>query len=138
MVLVINVVEDIYAVIKKGRKSRKGRGFSSHELKEAGLSFLQALELCIPIDPKRSTKYDENVDAIKAYRVMKATPPERDIALNEVKGIGQKRAEQLKAAGFDSVQKLAESKPQHLAEAIGVSENRANNWIESAKTLLSS
>ena len=132
------MVEDIYAVIKKGRKSRKGRGFSSHELKEAGLSFLQALELCIPIDPKRSTKYDENVDTLKAYRVVKATPPERDIDLREVKGIGQKRAEQLKAAGFDSVQKLAESKTQYLAEAIGISENRANNWIQSAKTLLSS
>jgi predicted flap endonuclease-1-like 5' DNA nuclease len=138
LVLVINVVEDIYAVIKKGRKSRKGRGFSSYELKEAGLSFLQALELCIPIDPKRSTKYDENVDTLNAYCVVKATPPERDIDLREVKGIGQKRAEQLKAAGFDSVKKLAESKPQHLAEGMGVSENRAANWIESAKTLLSS
>jgi len=138
LVLVINVVEDIYAVIKKGRKSRKGRGFSSHELKEAGLSFSQALELCIPIDPKRSTKYDENVDTLKAYRVVEVTSPEREIDLREVKGIGQKRAEQLKAAGFDSVQKLAESEPQHLAEAIGVSENRAVNWIESAKTLLSS
>lgn len=134
----INVVEDIYAFIKKGRKSRKGRGFSSHELKEAGLSFSQALELCIPIDPKRSTKYDKNVDALKAYRVIKETPPERDIDLSEVKGIGPKRAEQLKTAGFDSVQKLAESKTQYLAEAIGISENRANNWIQSAKTLLSS
>ncbi len=134
----INVVEDIYAFIKKGRKSRKGRGFSSHELKEAGLSFSQALELCIPIDPKRSTKYDKNVDALKAYRVIKETPPKRDIDLREVKGIGQKRAEQLKTAGFDSVQKLAESKTQYLAEAIGISENRANNWIQSAKTLLSS
>ena len=134
----INVVEDIYAFIKKGRKTRKGRGFSSHELKEAGLSFSQALELCIPIDPKRSTKYDKNVDALKAYRVLKETPPKRDIDLSEIKGIGPKRTEQLKTAGFDSVQKLAESKPQYLAEAIGISKNRANNWIQSAKTLLSS
>ena len=138
MVVVINMVEDIYAVIKKGRKSRKGRGFSSHELKEAGLGFSQALELGIPIDPKRSTRYDENVDTLKAYSAVEATPPERDIDLREVKGIGQKRAEQLKAAGFDSVQKLAESEPQHLAEAVGISENRAANWIENAKTILSS
>ena len=137
MVLVINLVEYIYAVIKKGRKSRKGRGFSSHELKEADLSFSQALELGIPIDPKRSTRYDENVDTLKAYSAVEAKPLARAVDLREVKGIGPKRAEQLKAAGFDSVQKLAEGEPQHVAEAVGVSENRAANWIESAKTILS-
>jgi ERCC4-type nuclease len=138
LVLAINLVEDIYAFVKKGRKSRKGRGFSSHELKEAGLSFFQALELGIPIDPKRSTRYDENVDALTTYRTLKAMPLASALDLREVKGIGQKRAEQLKAAGFDSVQKLAESEPQHLAEAIGVSENRVAKWIENAKILLSS
>ncbi|MCW4037651.1 MAG: ribosomal protein L13e [Candidatus Bathyarchaeota archaeon] len=132
------MVEDIYAFVKKGRTSRKGRGFSSYELKEAGLSIQQALELGIPIDPKRSTRYDKNVDALKTYRIMEATPRAHAIDLREVKGIGQKRAEQLKAAGFDSVQKLAESEPQHVAEAVGVSGNRAANWIESAKLLLSS
>ena len=138
MVLVINLVEDIYAVVKKGRKSRKGRGFSSHELKEADLSFSQALELGIPIDPKRSTRYDENVAALKGYHAVESTPLASVVDLREVKGIGQKRAEQLKAAGFDSVQKLAEGEPQHVAEAVGVSENRAANWIENAKLLLSS
>jgi predicted flap endonuclease-1-like 5' DNA nuclease len=137
LVLVFNLVEDIYAFVKKGRTSRKGRGFSSYELKEAGLSIQQALDLGIPIDPKRSTRYDENVDALKAYRIMEATPRARAIDLREVKGIGPKRAEQLKAAGFDSVQKLAESEPQHVAEAVGVSENRSANWIDSAKTILS-
>lgn len=134
----INLVEDIYAVVKKGRKSRKGRGFSSHELKEADLSYSQALKLGIPIDPKRSTRYDENVDALKTYITVEATPRASDLDLCEVKGIGPKRAEKLKAAGFDSVQKLAEGEPQHVAEAAGVSENRVVNWIENAKLLLSS
>ena len=133
-----NLVEAIYAVVNKGRKSRKGRGFSSHELKEADLSFSQALDLGIPIDPKRSTRYDENVEALKGYLDVEATPLASAVDLREVKGIGQKRAEQLKAAGFDSVQKLAEGEPQHVAEAVGVSENRAANWIENAKLLLSS
>ncbi len=132
-----NLVEDMYAVVKKGRKTRKGRGFSSYELKEAGLSIQKALELGIPIDPKRSTRYDENVDALKAYRIVEVMPRARAVDLREVKGIGPKRAEQLKAAGFDSVQKLAESAPQHVAEAVGASVNRAANWIESAKTILS-
>jgi predicted flap endonuclease-1-like 5' DNA nuclease len=102
------------------------------------LSFSQALELGIPIDPKRSTRYDENVTALKGYLDVETTPLTSAVDLREVKGIGQKRAEQLKAAGFDSVQKLANGEPQHVAEAVSVSENRAANWIENAKLLLSS
>jgi predicted flap endonuclease-1-like 5' DNA nuclease len=134
--LVNNLVEDLYAIVKKGRKSRKGRGFSSYEVQAAGLSFSQALAQGIPIDLKRSTKYDENVDALQAYRAVDAAPPARALDLRVVKGVGQKRAEQLKAAGFASVQKLAESDPQTVAAAVGVSENRAATWIDSAKTIL--
>lgn len=132
-----NVVDDLYAIVKKGRKSRKGRGFSSYEVQAAGLSFSQALAWGIPIDPRRSTQHPENVDALQAYCAVKVSPPARAIDLRAVKGVGQKRAAQLKAAGFDSVQKLAESDPQTVAEAVGVSENQAATWIDSAKTILS-
>ena len=53
-----------------------------------------------------------------------------------MKGIGQKISEQLKAAGFDSVERLAESKPEEIAEKMGVSEKRAATWIVNANQIL--
>jgi ribosomal protein L13E len=58
-----------YTVVHRPRKSRKGRGFSRSELKEVGLNLKQALKMGIQIDPKRSTKHDENVKAIMTYLV---------------------------------------------------------------------
>ena len=52
-------------VFKKGGKQRDGRGFSREELKKAGLSFKEALKLNIPIDLKRRTAHEENVEVIK-------------------------------------------------------------------------
>jgi ribosomal protein L13E len=45
---------EVYAVVHRQRKSRKGKGFSRGELKEVGLSLKQALKLGIQIDPRRS------------------------------------------------------------------------------------
>lgn len=54
-------------VFKKGGKQRYGRGFSREELKKAGLSFKEALKLSIPIDSKRRTTHEENVEVIKTF-----------------------------------------------------------------------
>lgn len=54
-------------VFKKGGKQRYGKGFSGEELKTVGLSFKEALKLGIPIDSKRRTSHEENVDAIKSF-----------------------------------------------------------------------
>jgi len=54
-------------VFKKGGKQRCGKGFSREELKKAGLSFKEALRLSIPIDSKRRTTHEENVEAIKNF-----------------------------------------------------------------------
>ena len=128
---------DIYAVVNRGRKSRMGRGFSQGELKEIDLSFKRALNLGIPIDPMRSTKHSENVETLKVYLNIATPTTEVNLDLTAVKGIGQKRSEQLKAAGFDSVKRLVESEPEHIAKKVGVSEKRATRWIENAKKILS-
>ncbi|MDH5481981.1 MAG: ribosomal protein L13e [Candidatus Bathyarchaeota archaeon] len=52
-------------VLKKGGKQRYGKGFSKEELKKAGLNPKEALRLHIPIDSRRRTSYEENVDTIK-------------------------------------------------------------------------
>jgi large subunit ribosomal protein L13e len=54
-------------VLKKGGKQRYGKGFSREELKKAGLSFKEALKLSIPIDSKRRTTHEENVEVIKTF-----------------------------------------------------------------------
>lgn len=58
----------IQSVVQKRKdRTRKGKGFSRGELKEAKIDFKQALKLTIPIDLRRKTKHQENVKIIKEY-----------------------------------------------------------------------
>jgi len=60
-------------IFKKGGKQRHGRGFSREELKKAGLSVKEALKLGIPMDSRRRTIHDENVEAVKVF--LESTKP---------------------------------------------------------------
>ena len=53
-------------VQRKG-KTRRGKGFSRAELKEAGADFKQALKTGIPVDRRRKTKYESNVKILELY-----------------------------------------------------------------------
>jgi large subunit ribosomal protein L13e len=46
-------------------KRRLGKGFSPDEIKEAGINAGDARLLCIPIDRKRRTSHEENIEALK-------------------------------------------------------------------------
>lgn len=48
-------------------KERQGKGFSPDEIKEAGLTNADARNLKIPIDRKRKTSHEENIEALKAH-----------------------------------------------------------------------
>jgi large subunit ribosomal protein L13e len=48
-------------------KERLGKGFSPDELKEAGLTAADARNLKIPVDRKRRTSHEENIEALKAH-----------------------------------------------------------------------
>jgi len=52
---------------KKGGKQRGGKGFSTKELEKAGLNPAEAKRLEIPVDKRRTTIHDWNVEAVKAY-----------------------------------------------------------------------
>ncbi|MGB9756396.1 MAG: ribosomal protein L13e [Candidatus Bathyarchaeales archaeon] len=56
-------------VFKKGGKQRYGKGFSREELKKAGISLKKALKLGIPVDFRRKTTHDENIEAVKAFLI---------------------------------------------------------------------
>jgi len=55
----------IQAVVWRKTKERKARGFSRAELKEVDLSLKDALKLGIPIDKRRRTKHEENVETLR-------------------------------------------------------------------------
>jgi len=54
-------------ILKPNGKQRSGRGFSSEELKKAGLNPSEASRIGLPADFRRKTAHDENVEVIKAY-----------------------------------------------------------------------
>jgi large subunit ribosomal protein L13e len=54
-------------VFKKGGKQRYGKGFSREELKKAGISLREAIKLRIPVDFRRKTIHNENIEAVKAF-----------------------------------------------------------------------
>jgi len=56
--------------------------------------------------------------------------------LTEIKGIGAKRAEQLKALGITNIEDLANSSAEDLASKLKVSQKITKRWIEDAKKLL--
>jgi ribosomal protein L13E len=54
-------------VFKKGGKQRSGKGFSREELKKAGLSLKKALRLGIPVDSRRRTAHEDNINVVKRF-----------------------------------------------------------------------
>jgi ribosomal protein L13E len=54
-------------VFKRSGKQRHGKGFSRGELKKAGLSLKEALKLGIPVDSRRRTLHEGNINVIKRF-----------------------------------------------------------------------
>jgi predicted flap endonuclease-1-like 5' DNA nuclease len=57
------------------------------------------------------------------------------IPLTDIKGIGEKRAEQLKALGINNVEELAKASAKELASKLKISPKITQRWIENAKKL---
>lgn len=62
----------------------------------------------------------------------------KGIPLTEVKGIGEKRAAQLKGFGINFAEELAEASPEELAAKLKVSSKIVQKWIADAKKLTQS
>lgn len=54
-------------IFKNNGKQRLGRGFSREELKRAGSSLKEAVKLGVPVDDKRKTAHEENIEAVKTF-----------------------------------------------------------------------
>ena len=69
----------------------------------------------------------------KPMTITEAAPTK--LELTEVKGIGEKRKEQLKALGISTVERLAEASEDYLSEKLKISPKITRKWIEDAKKL---
>jgi hypothetical protein len=58
------------------------------------------------------------------------------IPLTAISGIGEVRARRLTEIGIDSLEKLAETSPQHVAQIEGIDEKMATEFITSAQLLV--
>ena len=58
-------------VFKTREKKRHGKGFSREELKRAGTNMTEALKLRIPLDARRKTGHEENVETVKNFIAQK-------------------------------------------------------------------
>jgi hypothetical protein len=61
-------------------------------------------------------------------------PPAADIPVTEISGIGPTYADRLQKAGIGDARALASAEPSVVAGAASVSEERARQWIDEAKT----
>jgi predicted flap endonuclease-1-like 5' DNA nuclease len=73
--------------------------------------------------------------AMKEMSTM-ATSAAATIELIQVKGIGEKRAVQLKALGINSVDELSNASAKTLAKKLKVSPKIVAKWVDSAKELV--
>jgi len=63
-------------------------------------------------------------------------PPTAMIALTQIRGIGEKRATQLKALGINSVEDLSKASAKTIAKKLKISAKIVGNWIINAKELV--
>lgn len=131
--------------IARNMKARKAKGFSKKELKEAGLNLQDALKLGLPIDSRRSSKHEENVQILETC--IKETKPESSKKgervkttknrIEDIEGIGPTYAKKLVDIGIETTNDLLEagSTPkgrEELATKTGISEKLILEWVDIA------
>ena len=63
----INMVRYITPIVESGDRVREGKGFSLAELKEVELTAGNAKKMGIPVDTKRGTSHEENIETLKEF-----------------------------------------------------------------------
>jgi predicted flap endonuclease-1-like 5' DNA nuclease len=89
-----------------------------------------------PPPPPSIPKTAEVAAQPKVETNVEPTPEPAKIELIAVKGIKEKRAEQLKALGISNVQELANASAEDLANKLNISSWFTEKWIKNAKELL--
>jgi hypothetical protein len=61
------VVRFISPIVERGDRVREGKGFSKEELDAVKLTMTKARSLGIPVDPRRKSGYDDNIETLKEF-----------------------------------------------------------------------
>jgi large subunit ribosomal protein L13e len=70
-------------VFKRSGGQRLGKGFSLGELKAVGLNPKQALKLGIPLDTRRRTVHEENVEKLRKFLEVESVGPKPEETLEK-------------------------------------------------------
>lgn len=139
-------------------ETRRGRGFSLQELKEAGIGLSDARWMAIPIDSRRKTHHPENVKLLQEFvkkikklekaskqpkrkptpakpKATKAKPKAEPIEtdLTNLTGVTKKVVETLVDGGIRNIHELATTSPRRIARVTDIKRNRAEKLVDSAK-----
>jgi predicted flap endonuclease-1-like 5' DNA nuclease len=127
--------------VRSVRGLREGRGYSVEEVLKAGLTIPQTKALKIRVDSRRKTAHDFNIQELKKLkpgkvRKVKPKKKKRIVPLTAVKGIGPKKAEQLKKGGIDSANSLAKADLKAASKKTGISLRVLEKYAKEAKKVV--
>jgi large subunit ribosomal protein L13e len=61
------MVRFISPIVESGDRVREGKGFSKGELDAVKLTMTRAQSLGIPVDSRRNSSYDDNIEILKEF-----------------------------------------------------------------------
>jgi len=128
-------------------RPKRGRGFSSEETAQAGLTIEEARRMGLIVDIRRKTIHPENVDALKQYMKdleelvaalaeeaepvkAKATAAVDDLA--SLRAVKESEVPLLVKAGIKSFEDLAYCDISKVANKTGIDEDRITAMVKAA------
>lgn len=112
----------------RGRRRRKGRGFSVDEIQRAGLTLHKARMLSVSIDRRRRTSHPWNVQRLRSLHLV--------VPLTEIRGIGEATSTELMEASVSDAHDLARCDVEKLSEKVRHSAKTLRKWQMEAKRLI--
>ena len=140
------IAEPMVRSPRNGRPKR-GRGFSSEETAQAGLTIDEARRMGLIVDLRRKTAHPENVDALKQYikdleklvesLADEAKPAKAKVAtstddLGSLRAVKKDEVPLLVKAGIKTFEDLAYCDITKVAKKTGIDEDRITAMVKAA------
>lgn len=139
------IAESIVKSPQDGRPKR-GRGFSSEETAQAGLTIDEARRMGLIVDIRRKTVHQENIDALKQYvkdleklvesLAEQEAPVKEKVApaddLGSLRAVKKEEVPLLVKAGIKNFEDLAYCDISKVAKKTGIDEDRITAMVKAA------